>query len=152
LNLGSDWRFGDFDEQRNEEPDYLYTGEVVMEGELQEVPRSWRFKDEVVRFLTMFLPTLILEDFDRAESETVSSEIERQVEKSLQFFFCNPESIAKCQTTPGDIEMQVELWTWMKFMAPAGSKLESPQKQSQLSRFHLLKQVVSGISHVRSES
>jgi hypothetical protein len=52
----------DFDEQRDEKPDSSYTGDVIMEGELQEIPRSWPCKDEDVRFLTTFLPILISED------------------------------------------------------------------------------------------
>jgi hypothetical protein len=52
----------DFDEQRDEEPDNPYPEDVIMEDELQEVPRSWRCKDELGRFLTTFLPILILED------------------------------------------------------------------------------------------
>jgi hypothetical protein len=82
---------------------------VIVEDKLQEVPRSWCCKDEVLRFLKTFLPILILEDLDSAESENVSSEIEWQIKESLQFSFCNPESIAKRPNTPGDIEMQVEL-------------------------------------------
>jgi hypothetical protein len=54
----------DFDEQRDEEPDHSETGDVIMEGEVQEVPRSSRFTHELMTFLTIFPPSLILEDFD----------------------------------------------------------------------------------------
>jgi hypothetical protein len=57
-----------------------------------------------------------MEDLNADSSETIASEIHCQVEQSLQFFFCNPESIAKCRNTPGDIEMQGELWNWLKFL------------------------------------
>jgi hypothetical protein len=66
-----------------------------MEDELEEVPKIWGCKDRVLTFLNDFLPILFLEDFDSADSENVSSEIQRQVEGSLQFFFCDPESIVK---------------------------------------------------------
>jgi hypothetical protein len=66
----------DFDEQRDKELDSSYTGNVIMEDELQEVTRSYRCRDEVVRFLTKFLPIVVLQDLDSTESETVSDEIE----------------------------------------------------------------------------
>jgi hypothetical protein len=87
-----------------------------MEDELEEVQKIWRCKNQVLKFLNEFLPILIMEDLDSASSETIAFEIHCQVEQSLQFFFCNLESIAKCRNTPGDIEMQVELWNWLKFM------------------------------------
>jgi hypothetical protein len=107
----------DLDEQGLDEVDYSYTGEVIMEDELQEVPKIGYCKNQILKFLNEFLPILITEDLDPDSSELASSEIRRQVEESLQFFFCNPESIAKCRNTPGDIERQVELWNWLKFMA-----------------------------------
>jgi hypothetical protein len=57
-----------------------------------------------------------MKDLNSASSETIASEIHCQVEHSLQFFFSNPESIDKCRNTPGNLEMQVELWNWLKFM------------------------------------
>jgi hypothetical protein len=87
-----------------------------MEDELEEVSKIWRCENQVLKSLNEFLPILIMEDLDSASSGTIASEIHRQVEQSLQFFFSNPESIAKCRNTPGDIGMQVELWNWLKFM------------------------------------
>jgi hypothetical protein len=57
-----------------------------MEDELQEVPRSPRCKDDLVKFLMAFPSILILEDFDSSESEAVSFGIEQQVEESLQLW------------------------------------------------------------------
>jgi hypothetical protein len=50
---------------------------------------------------------LPLEELDSVDSANVSFEIHRQVDGSLQFFFCNPESIAKYRNTPGDLDTQV---------------------------------------------
>jgi hypothetical protein len=100
----------DLDEHGNDELDHSYTEQVIMEPELEEVPKIWRCKDQVLKCLNVFLPILILEDLNSADSKNVSSEMHRQIEESFQFFFCNPESIAKCRNTPRDIEKQVESW------------------------------------------
>jgi hypothetical protein len=99
----------DSDEHQDEEPDYSYAGQVIMEEEMEAAPKTWRCKNQVLRFLNSFLPTLILEDLDPADSDIASPEIQQQVENSLQFFFCNAESIAKCRNISGDTENQVEL-------------------------------------------
>lgn len=107
----------DLEEQEHDEIDCSYTGQVITEDELEQVPKIWRCENEVLKFLNDYLPNLILEDLDPDNSENASSEIRQHVEESLQFFFCNPESVAKCRNTPGDIERQVELWNWLQLMA-----------------------------------
>jgi hypothetical protein len=105
------------DEAQTEEPNYWFAGEVIREDELEAVPQSFRGKDGTLQFLNGFLPILILEDLNPVGADDVSSEVRRQVEESLQFFFCNPESIAKSRKTAGDTEAQVELWNWLKLLS-----------------------------------
>jgi hypothetical protein len=83
------------DEHQTEEPNYLFAREVITEDELEAVPQSFRGKEGTLQFLNGFLPILILEDLNLVDANDVSSEVRREVEESLQFFFCNPESIAK---------------------------------------------------------
>jgi hypothetical protein len=103
------------EEQEQDETDYSYTGEEILEDELEEVPKTRGYRNQVLTFLTEFLSNLILEDLDRESQENVFPEVHHQVEESLQFFFCNPESIAKCRCSLGFIDMEVELWNWMKY-------------------------------------
>jgi hypothetical protein len=95
--------------------DYSYTGEVIREDELEEVPKTRFDINQVLIFLKELLSNYILEDNDMDTQETDSFIIHQQVEESLQFFFCNPESIAKCRNFGGSIETEVELWNWMKY-------------------------------------
>jgi hypothetical protein len=97
------------DEHQTEEPNYLFAGQVITEDELEAVPQSFRGKDGTFQFLNGFLPILILEDLNPIDPDDASSEVHRQVEESLEFAFCNPESIAKCRKTPGDTEAQLKL-------------------------------------------
>jgi hypothetical protein len=103
------------DEQEQEETDYSYTGQEIPEEELEEAPKTRGYRNQVLTFLKEFLSVLMLEDLDIDVAENVSSEVRHQVEESLQFFFCNPESIVKCRHNCGSIETEVELWNWMKY-------------------------------------
>jgi hypothetical protein len=103
------------DHQEEEEADYKYTGHEIREEELEDVPKIDENKTQVLAFLIKFLSNLMREDLDREIAGAVFSEIPHQVEESLQFFLCNPQSIAKCRHTSGDIDKQVELWNWMKY-------------------------------------
>jgi hypothetical protein len=108
------------DEHQTEEPNYSFAGEVITQDELEAAPQSSRGKDGTLQFPNGFFPILIVEDLNPVDGDDVSSEVRRQVEKSLQFFLCNPEPIAKCRKTPGDTEAQVELWNWLKLMSHGG--------------------------------
>jgi hypothetical protein len=101
--------------QEEEEVDYAYTGDEIPEDELEEVAKTRGYKNQVLAFLIKFLSDLIIEDLDREIAVNVFSEVRHQVEESLQFFFCNPETIAKCRHSNGDIKNEVELWNWIKY-------------------------------------
>jgi hypothetical protein len=103
------------DDHEEDVSDYAYTGHEILEDELEEVPKSHGFKKQVLIFLINFLSDLILEDLDRDIASNVFPEVRHEVEESLQFFFWNPESIAKCRYSTGSIQQEVELWNWMKY-------------------------------------
>jgi hypothetical protein len=97
--------------------DGKYTGDVIMEDELEEVPTIGSCKNKTLPFLIELLHVFMLEDLDREIPMNVSLEVRQQVEETLQYFFCNPESISKCRNYDSEIELQVELWHWMKYNA-----------------------------------
>jgi hypothetical protein len=103
------------DDEEQEEADYSYTGHEIPEEELEEAPKTHGYRNQVLTFVIEYLSVLMLEDLDTDTANNVYSEVRHQVEESLQFFFCNPESIAKCRDTCGSVEKEVELWNWMKY-------------------------------------
>jgi hypothetical protein len=105
-------------EEEHDEADNLDIEEAMNVDELEEVPVSHSRRNNLLPFLTQFLTSLILEDVDPDISDNMSSDVHHQVEESLQFFFCNPDCIAKCRSNSGSTAMEVELWNWLKFMIP----------------------------------
>jgi hypothetical protein len=103
------------DHQEEEEADYEYTGYEIREEEVEEVPKTYGNKTQVLTFLIKFLSDLVLEDLDREIAGAVFSEIPHRIEESLQFFLCKPKSIAKCRHSSGAINKLVELWSCMKY-------------------------------------
>jgi hypothetical protein len=87
----------DLEEQEQDEVDYSYSGDVIMVDELEEVPKIGNCNHQVLRFLQELLTAFILEDGDPEIVENDFADVNKQVEETLQFFFCNPETIAKCQ-------------------------------------------------------
>lgn len=106
------------DTQEHDEVDYSYTGEIIDEDELEEVPVSRGWENQVIPFLTEYLVALIFEDLGSDIPESVCADVRHQVEELLQFFFCNPDTIAKCQLRNSSILTEVELWNWVKYMIP----------------------------------
>jgi hypothetical protein len=102
------------------EIDYSYTEEIIDEDELElEEPLvSPGCGKQILTFLSDYLFSLMMEDLGLEIPENVPSDIRHQVEETLRFFFCNPDSIAKCKFMNGSLVTEVEVWNWVKFTLP----------------------------------